>query len=150
MSGGKERRTGGGFFAGPEFSLESILADAYEYVTIESCLILFGGEPRSVICMFEDAVQGWLSMFHGVLPNGGGKSTGLVLGEGGSRPSNAISAIFLPGTKRTRLERERKWEEFRKKERIHPEGGGLLRLSRAFSTVRFEMGTVRMGAEGRW
>jgi hypothetical protein len=58
-------------------------------------------------------------MFHGVLPNGGGKSTGLVLGEGGSRPSNAISAIFLPGTKRTRLERERKWEEFRKKERIH-------------------------------
>jgi hypothetical protein len=42
-------------------------------------------------------------------------------------------------------------------ERIHlsfpPEGGGLLRLSRAFSatlTGRFGMGTVRMGAEGRW
>jgi hypothetical protein len=33
-------------------------------------------------------------MFHGVLPNGGGKSTGLVLGEGGSRPSNAILAFF--------------------------------------------------------
>jgi hypothetical protein len=32
-------------------------------------------------------------------------------------------------------------------------GGGLLRLSRAFSvtlTGRFGMGTVRMGAEGRW
>jgi hypothetical protein len=43
------------------------------------------------------------------------------------------------------------------RERIHlsfpPEGGGLLRLSRAFSatlTGIFEMGTVRMGAEGRW
>jgi hypothetical protein len=33
-------------------------------------------------------------MFHGVLPNGGGKSMGLVLGEGGSRPSNAIPAFF--------------------------------------------------------
>jgi hypothetical protein len=34
-----------------------------------------------------------------------------------------------------------------------PKGGGLLRLSRAFSatlTGRFGMGTVRMGAEGRW
>jgi hypothetical protein len=32
-------------------------------------------------------------------------------------------------------------------------GGGLLRLSRAFSvtlTGRFGMATVRMGAEGRW
>jgi hypothetical protein len=32
-------------------------------------------------------------------------------------------------------------------------GGGLLRLSRAFSatvTGRFGIGTVRMGAEGRW
>jgi hypothetical protein len=45
----------------------------------------------------------------------------------------------------------------KKKERIHvslpPKGGGLLRLSRAFSatlTGRFGMGTVRMGAEGRW
>jgi hypothetical protein len=43
------------------------------------------------------------------------------------------------------------------KERIHisfsPKGGGLLRLSRAFSatlTERFGMGTVRVGAEGRW
>jgi hypothetical protein len=42
-------------------------------------------------------------------------------------------------------------------ERIHlsfpPKGGGLLRLPRAFSatlTGRFGMGTVRMGAEGRW
>jgi lysosomal alpha-mannosidase len=34
-----------------------------------------------------------------------------------------------------------------------PKGGGLLRLSRAFSatlTGRFGMGMVRMGAEGRW
>jgi hypothetical protein len=45
----------------------------------------------------------------------------------------------------------------RRKERIHlsfpPKGGGLLRLSRAFSAIltgRFGMGTVRMGAEGRW
>jgi hypothetical protein len=45
-----------------------------------------------------------------------------------------------------------------KKERIHlfiplRRGAGLLRLSRAFSatlTGRFGMGTVRMGAEGRW
>jgi hypothetical protein len=44
----------------------------------------------------------------------------------------------------------------KKKERIHfsfpPEGGGLLRLSRAFSatlTGRFGMGTVSTGAEGR-
>jgi hypothetical protein len=45
----------------------------------------------------------------------------------------------------------------KKKETVHlsfpPKGGGLLRLSRAFSatlTGRFGMGTVRMGAEGRW
>jgi hypothetical protein len=34
-----------------------------------------------------------------------------------------------------------------------PKGGGLLRLSRAFSatlTGNFGMGAVRMGAEGRW
>jgi hypothetical protein len=34
-----------------------------------------------------------------------------------------------------------------------PNGGGLLRLSKAFSTTltgRFGMGTVRMCAEGRW
>jgi hypothetical protein len=44
-----------------------------------------------------------------------------------------------------------------RKERIHfsfpSEGGGLLRVSRAFSatlTGRFGMGTVRMGVEGRW
>jgi hypothetical protein len=44
---------------------------------------------------------------------------------------------------------ERKWYIFHSL----PKGGGLLRLSRAFSatlTGRFEMGTVRMGAEGRW
>jgi hypothetical protein len=42
-------------------------------------------------------------------------------------------------------------------ERIHfsspPEGVGLLRISRAFSTTltgRFGMGTVRMCVEGRW
>jgi hypothetical protein len=48
-------------------------------------------------------------------------------------------------------------DKIEKKERIHlsfpPKGGGLLRLLRAFSatlTGRFGMGTVRMGAEGRW
>jgi hypothetical protein len=47
-----------------------------------------------------------------------------------------------------RVQRKKKDEPF-----IPPREGGLLRLSKAFSatlTGRFGMGTVRMGAEGRW